>query len=130
MGSTQRAPRHVLIVEDDRVTALVLSEFLAAQGYRTSVATSGPDGLSQFVSGKPDLALVDALLPRMNGFHACYEMKSTDHGSHTPVVLMSAVYRSTEATARAHGVKAAGFLMKPFDLDVLLSHVHQLVGEP
>ena len=130
MGSTSRGPRHVLIVEDDRVTALVLSQFLAAHGYRTSVATNGPEGVAQFAADKPDLALVDALLPRMNGFHACYEMKSTDHGSVTPIVLMSAVYRSTEATARAHGVKAAGFLMKPFDLDLLLTHVHHLVGDP
>jgi DNA-binding response OmpR family regulator len=124
-------PRHVLIVEDDRITALILSEFLAAHGYRTTVATNGHEGVARFMTDPPDLALVDALLPRMNGFQACFEMKHSAHGRHTPVVLMSAVYRNTEnAEARAHGVKAEGFLMKPFDLDVLLARVHALVGAP
>jgi DNA-binding response OmpR family regulator len=121
----------VLIVEDDRVTALVLSEFLAAHGYRTSVAVNGQDGVTRFVEDRPDLALVDALLPRKNGFQACFEMKHSEHGRHTPVMLMSAVYRNTEnAEARAHGVKAEGFLIKPFDLDLLLVRIHELVGAP
>lgn len=131
MGSARREPRHVLIVEDDRITALVLSEFLAAHGYRTSVATNGHDGVTRFIEERPDLALVDALLPRKNGFQACFEMKHSEHGRGTPVVLMSAVYRNTEnAEARAHGVKAEGFLVKPFDLDMLLTRVHELVGDP
>jgi DNA-binding response OmpR family regulator len=124
-------PRHVLIVEDDRVTALILSEFLSSHGYRTSVATNGDAGVEQFLADPPDLALVDALLPRKNGFQACFEMKHSAHGRSTPVVLMSAVYRNLEnAEARAHGVKAEGFLIKPFDLDVLLRRVHALVGDP
>jgi DNA-binding response OmpR family regulator len=131
MATTPREPRHVLIVEDDRVTALVISQYLSAYGYRTSVATNGVDGLSQFLAEKPDLALVDALLPRMDGFHACYEMKHTDHGRRTPVVMMSAVYRNTgNAIARAQGVKAEGFLTKPFDLETLLGRVQDLVGDP
>lgn len=121
----------MLIVEDDRVTALVLSEFLTAHGYRTTVAVNGEDGVAQFIEIRPDLALVDALLPRKNGFQACFEMKHSEHGRATPVMLMSAVYRNTEnAEARAHGVKAEGFLIKPFDLDVLLTYVHELVGDP
>jgi DNA-binding response OmpR family regulator len=124
-------PRHVLIVEDDRVTALILSEFLAAHGYRTSVATNGHEGVEQFMADPPDLALVDALLPRKNGFQACFEMKHSAHGRHTPVMLMSAVYRNLDnAAAHAHGVKAEGFLFKPFDLDVLLERVQALVGGP
>lgn len=127
----QREPRHVLIIEDDRITALVLSEFLAAYGYRTSVATNGEDGVARFLLERPDLALVDALLPRKNGFQTCFEMKQSYHGKYTPVVMMSAVYKNTEtAIERAYDVKAEGFLSKPFDLDVLLERVHELVGEP
>ena len=126
-----REPRHVLIVEDDRITALVLSEFLAAHGYRTSVANNDQDGLVRFLMERPDLALVDALLPRKNGFQACFEMKHSDHGRYTPVVMMSAVYKNTDAaTERALDVKAEGFLSKPFDLDLLLERVHELVGDP
>lgn len=126
-----REPRHVLIIEDDRVTALVLSEFLSAYGYRTSIATNGEDGVVRFLMERPDLALVDALLPRKNGFQACFEMKQSQHGKYTPVVMMSAVYKNTEtAIERAQGVNAEAFLSKPFDLDVLLERVHELVGDP
>ena len=126
-----RTPRHVLIVEDDRVTALVMSEFLSAHGYRTSVATNGKDGVFQFLAALPDLALVDAALPLKNGFDTCLEIKESDHGSKTPVMMMSAVYRNVEtAGAKANKVKAEGFLLKPFDLDVLLECVHELVGDP
>jgi DNA-binding response OmpR family regulator len=127
----QREPRHVLIIEDDRITALVLSEFLSAYGYRTSVASNGEDGVVRFLMERPDLALVDALLPRKNGFQACFEMKQSEHGRYTPVVMMSAVYKHTEtAVERSADVRAEGFLKKPFDLDVLLERVHELVGDP
>ena len=76
-------PRHVLIVEDDRITALVMSEFLNAHGYRTSVATNGKDGVFQFFAALPALALVDAALPMMNGFDAVAEMKDSEHGTRT-----------------------------------------------
>lgn len=131
MLRTARQPRHVLIIEDDQITALVIAEYLNAHGYRTTVATNGLEGLNQFVISQPDLALVDAALPKMNGFQACLEIKSTDHGKATPVMMMSAVYRNLEsAGARATSVKAEGFLLKPFDLDVLLECVHELVGAP
>jgi DNA-binding response OmpR family regulator len=126
-----RAPRHVLIVEDDPTTSLVLSEFLAAYGYRISVASNGPEGIAKFANEQPDLALVDVLLPRKNGFEACHEMKMfTAHGRTTPVLLMSAVYRDTRhATEYARSLTADGFLLKPFDLDVLLERVRALIGE-
>jgi DNA-binding response OmpR family regulator len=130
-GTEPGIPRHVLIVEDDVVTALVLSEFLSAYGYRISVAKNGPEGVEKFTSERPDLAIVDVLLPRKNGFETCYEMKSfTAHGAETPVLLMSAVYRNTKhATEYARTLWADGFLQKPFDLDTLLERVRVLIGE-
>jgi two-component system response regulator MprA len=120
-----------LIVEDDRITALVLSEFLTSHGYRTTITTNGYEAVTWFNELHPDLALVDVLLPRKNGFQVCFEMKGTEHGRETPVVLMSAVYRDAgDGAARAHRVHAEGFLVKPFDLDDLLHHVHDLVGDP
>jgi len=123
--------RRVLIVEDDYTAALVMSQYLEAHGYRTSVARNGIEGLATFVDDKPDIAFVDCALPKRNGFEVCFEMKQTHHGRTTPVVLMSAVYRNTEsAMEHARTKLAAGFLHKPFDLDVMLGWVRQLVGEP
>jgi DNA-binding response OmpR family regulator len=120
-----------LIVEDDSMTALILSEFLSSHGYRTTVTTNGFEAVSWFKELEPDLALVDILLPRKNGFQVCYEMKGCEHGQVTPVVLMSAVYRDVyDGEARALRVRAEGFLVKPFDLEELLTRVQELVGDP
>jgi DNA-binding response OmpR family regulator len=119
---------HVLIVEDDRITALVLSEFLRAHGYRTSVATNGSDGVAKFLEDPPDLVLCDALLPRVNGFNACQQMKDSELGASVPIVMMSAYYRShQQAQQQVPWLDVDGFLVKPFDLDILLDRVQSLV---
>lgn len=123
--------RHVLIVEDDEITALVISEYLAAWGYRTTVAHNGTEGISKFMTLEPDMALVDVLLPKKDGFDVCFVMKASEHGKKAPVMLMSAIYRDVdEAETYARGLAAAGFIKKPFDLDLLVSRVHDLIGPP
>jgi CheY-like chemotaxis protein len=119
-----------MIVEDDSISALVMSQYLEAHGYETIVARNGLEGVSAFAEEKPDVAFVDCALPRKNGFEACLEMKHSEHGRHTPVVLMSAVYRNTQAASeRASSVAAEGFLRKPFDLDVMVEWVRELVDQ-
>jgi DNA-binding response OmpR family regulator len=117
----------VLIVEDDQVTALVISEYLQAHGYRTSVARNGPEAMAMFHAEAPDLALVDVQLPRKDGFQVCYEMRAT--GLPTMIVLMSAHERNVEQAELFVGsFLGDGFLLKPFDLDVLVERVYALVG--
>lgn len=122
--------RHVLIVEDDEVTAFVLQEWLGACGYRTSVASNGAEGIAKFNAERPDIALVDVLLPRKDGYDVCFAMKKSEHGRHTPVVLMSAIYRDKDkAEQLVKDAHADGFLLKPFDLDVVASRVEELVNK-
>jgi DNA-binding response OmpR family regulator len=125
------ATQHVLIIEDDRVTALVISEYLASHGYRTTVATNGHDGIESFISDRPDLVLCDALLPRVNGFDACTEMRNSTYGGLVPIVMMSAFFRShRQAMDQVPGLDVDGFLVKPFDLDILLDRVVALLPQP
>ena len=121
----------MLIVEDDDMTALVMSEYLASFGYRVTVAKNGDEGIRKFKDDPPDLVFVDVLLPRRDGFEVCFAIKAHEHGKRVPVVLMSAVYRDVEEAERyAHGLLAVGFLKKPFDLDLLVERVHELIGPP
>jgi two-component system response regulator VanR len=127
MGKAQ----HVLIVEDDRVTSLVISEFLAAHGYRTTIAANGLSGVECFRADRPDLVLCDALLPRVNGFDTCSAMRHSSDGVSVPIVMMSAYYRShRQAVEQVPGLDVDGFLVKPFDLDILLDRVQSLLREP
>jgi DNA-binding response OmpR family regulator len=120
--------QHVLIIEDDRVTALVISEYLAAHGYRTTIASNGQEGVDRFEADRPDLVLCDALLPRVNGFDACTAMRNTTFGCVVPIVMMSAFYRShRQAMDQVPELDVDGFLVKPFDLDILLDRVAALL---
>ena len=109
----------------------ILSDFLAANGYETIAASSGPEGMERFERDAPDLCLVDVQLPRKNGFELVREIKSLPAGKTTPVLLMSAVYTDRDQSNRTVqlGTLADGYLSKPFDLVYLLSQVRQLLGE-
>ncbi len=121
--------KKILVVEDDPVNQMILMDFLAANGYQTLAASSGPEGMERFDRDTPDLCLVDIQLPRKNGFELVREMKT--RASQTPVVLMSAVYNEPDQSTRTVqiGALADGYLTKPFDLVELLATVRQLLGE-
>ncbi len=121
----------ILVVEDDPVNGLVLLDFLEAHGYRVLLSKTGPDGVAAFAQDRPDMVLVDVLLPRKNGFEVCFDIKRTERGRETPVLLMSAIYKDVahaEQHARSN-LGAAGFLVKPFGLGDLLTRVRSLIGE-
>jgi two-component system OmpR family response regulator len=121
--------KKILVVEDDPVNQMILIDFLAANGYLTVAASSGPEGIERYDSDRPDLCLVDVQLPRKNGFELVREIKS--RGVATPVLLMSAVYNDQDQSSRTVqlGTLADGYLTKPFDLVYLLAQVRQLLGE-
>jgi DNA-binding response OmpR family regulator len=128
VGST--SVKKILVVEDDPVNLQILSDFLGAHGYDMCAAATGPEGVAQFWSQRPDLMLVDVQLPRKNGFEVCWEIKRTPEGENTPVLLMSAVYSPRDEQDRfAAPSLAAGYLSKPFDLGDLLSRVKRLIGD-
>jgi CheY-like chemotaxis protein len=123
--------KKILVVEDDPVNQMILLDFLAANGYQTLAASTGPEGIERFERDAPDLLLVDIQLPRKNGFELLREIKGRPEGKSTPVVLMSAVYNHRDQSARTIqlGTLADGYLSKPFDLVQLLAQVRRLLGE-
>ena len=121
--------KSILVVEDDPVNGLVLLDFLEAHGYRVYLSKTGPDGVAAFQKDRPDMVLVDVLLPRKNGFEVCFDIKRSEHGRTTPLLLMSAIYKDVEhAEGYRKDLGAAGFLTKPFELSELLTRVESLIG--
>ncbi|RMG95106.1 MAG: response regulator [Deltaproteobacteria bacterium] len=120
----------ILIVEDDPVSAEVLSTYLEAHGYETRTARTGPEALQMYKTARPDLMLVDVQLPYRNGFEVTHEIRKMPEGRDVPVVLMSAVYTSAERgkAYAAKGLRAQDFLVKPFDLDTMLTRVRELLS--
>jgi len=122
--------KRILLVEDDPVGALVLTDFLTAHGYRVSYARTGAEGAARFQVEKPDMMLIDVMLPRKNGFELCFEVKRTEHGRGMPVILMSAYYRDEDhAQKYKDELRAQAYFVKPFDLKSMLSRIQELLGE-
>ena len=121
----------ILIVEDDPVNGQVLSDFLGAHGYDPILARSGPEGVRRFGESRPDLAILDVLLPEKNGFEVAFEIRQAPGGSDLPLVMMSAVYtdlEQAESYAR-DSLKAAAYLVKPFSPEELQLLLRRYLGE-
>lgn len=123
--------KKILVVEDDNVSARMLRDYLDAHGYATSLASTGPEGLSKFHAEIPDLLILDVALPLKNGLEVCFDVKRTAQGQATPVLVMSAVYRDADhVESYVKGdLRAQGYLAKPFELRALLERVRDLIGE-
>ena len=121
----------IVLVEDATVSAMVLEDFLGANGYAVTRAKNGVEGVERFEKDQPDLLLVDVMLPRKNGFEVCFEVKRTERGRHTPVLLMSAFYRDEDHGAKyAHeGLRADAYMVKPFDMQQMLARIRELLAE-
>ena len=98
------APKaRILVVEDDAAIAYGLQKNLQFEGYEVLVATDGEAGLQQAVDGRPDLIILDIMLPRMNGFEICETLRKKKID--VPVIFLTA--KTLEATRSWGSIWAA-----------------------
>ena len=114
------APQTVLIVEDDEAIADSIAYALGRAGFRTLTAADGGQGLRLFRQQRPDLVILDLMLPQMDGWRVTEELRRED--PRVPVIVCSA--RSSEFD-RVHGLEmgADDYVTKPFSMKELLARV-------
>lgn len=103
--------RSVLLVDDEPATLDLLCASLEAEGWTVFVATSGPAALDAARRSRPDLVVLDAGLPGLDGFATCRRLKSDPAMTHTPVVFLSAM-EPTSGARRAQEAGGAEFIEK------------------
>lgn len=107
-----------------------LREPLESAGYTVEVAKDGLKAIEVFNSLKPDLTLIEAMLPKKHGFEVCEELKKTQHGSMTPIVIVTSVYKGRKYRTQAlHHYGCDEYLEKPIASDKLLATVKRLIGD-
>lgn len=112
----------IMIVEDDEDMRTLLCEFLEDSGYLVYDAGNGLSAMQIMRQHKPDIALLDVMLPDMDGYEICRWMKQEDSVKDTPVIFITA--RSALGDKLAGYVAGARcYLCKPFSLDDLLEQV-------
>jgi len=113
----------ILVIEDDASIRLGLEDTLRAKGYEVAVATRGQAGLEQAERSKPDLIILDIMLPDLDGFEVCRRLKNPRGGMpEVPIIMLSA--RGAELD-RVRGLElgADDYVTKPFSLMELLARV-------
>lgn len=118
------ALHRILIIEDEPAMRTALVDLLAAEGYRTLAAADGADGLQRALAEQPDLILLDVMLPRLDGFSVCAELRRLARP--TPILLLTAKGRVDD---RVTGLDAGAddYLVKPFSSEELLARVRALL---
>ena len=113
----------VLIVEDDRNIQELLQMYLEKEGYAVTVASDGGQGLSKFRSIKPDLVLLDVMMPVMDGWAVCKAIRSEGQ---TPVIMLTA---KGETDNKVAGLKAGAddYITKPFEMREVLARIEAVL---
>lgn len=114
---------HVLLVEDDEVIRETTQLSLERDGFRVTAAADGAAGLAAFAAAPPDVALLDVMLPGMNGVSLCRRIRER---SLIPVIMVSARDDPIDIVV---GLEAGAddYVTKPFDTAVLLARVHAVL---
>ena len=114
----------ILIIEDEAPMRTALTDLLAAEGYRVLSAVDGESGLRRAIEEKPDLVLLDVMMPKLDGFALCAELRRL---ALTMPVLMLTAKGQIEDRVAGLDVGADDYLVKPFSTEELLARVRALL---
>ncbi len=117
---------HILVVDDDRGMRFALRKVLEADGYRISEAGDGAQALAACQQEMPDLVLMDAVMPVMDGFTACTHIHELPDTVHPPVLIITALDEES-SIERAFGAGATDYIPKPVHFALLRQRVLRLV---
>jgi len=114
----------ILLVEDEPGLVLTLTDLLSGEGYTVEVARDGEIAVEKAVAVKPDVIVLDVMLPRKSGFDVCRELR--DQGQQTAILMLTA---RTQVVDRVQGLKigADDYLTKPFDPSEFLARIEALL---
>jgi CheY-like chemotaxis protein len=119
---------HTILLVDDSRTSLFLERMILQQGpYRLLTASDGQEGVERALAERPDLILMDVVMPRMNGFQALRTLRARPETSSTPVILVTT--RGEPANVEeGYEAGCSDYVTKPIDAEELLTKVKSCLG--
>jgi two-component system alkaline phosphatase synthesis response regulator PhoP len=120
--------KKVVIIDDERIILESLRIFFTDSGYDVHLAADGISGFKMVEKEKPDLVVVDILLPGLNGVALCEKLRSNELYLHIPIILMTGVYKDVNLRMYVHKGLANDFIEKPFKENELLIKIDRLLG--
>ena len=122
-------PKKILLIDDEEDLVTMLGFRLEASGLRVVGASGGREGIEKAKKEKPDLILLDLMMPNMDGFEVAVRLSEDSSTKSIPIVIFTAAV-SPELAEKIRQTHAVGYLTKPFEPEVLIAKVKKvLLGE-
>jgi len=127
LGGSHMGKARLLIVEDDNDISNMLRIYFSSQGYDVETALRGGDALEKTRQSMPHLIVLDIMLPDINGYEVCRQLRTTTRTSHIPVIFLT---QKDERSDRLQGLElgADDYITKPFDIDELKLRVQNAIA--
>ena len=119
--------KRVLIVDDEPNILISLEFLMKREGYEVQVARDGEEGLALAGSWRPDVVLLDVMMPRKSGFDVCQAIRADTALAGMRIVMLTAKGRDTDV-AKGLALGADAYLTKPFSTQELVRRVRELLG--
>lgn len=118
--------KRILVVDDDSHIRELVKENLGEEGYRVFTANDGLSAMNMIKNHKPDLIVLDIMMPEMDGWEVCKTIR--DSGKKIKIIMLSARSTSRDRMIGIRILKADRYLTKPFDIEDLLAEVRRLLN--
>ena len=118
--------KRILIVDDEPTSLKIAQEACESGGYEAITAQDGLDALVKIKKQAPDLVVLDVMMPEINGYDVCYQLRFNKDFQQLPIVLMTV--RDQELSADIGERVNIDYLQKPFDQEVLLQKIAALLS--
>ena len=113
----------ILIIEDEESIQNIIKAFLEDAGYTVVLAADGLEGIEQFRVNKPDLVLLDLMLPKIDGFAVCEILRKE---SHVPIIMLTAL-DDDDSQMKGFDALADDYITKPFSMPVVMKHIEAVL---
>jgi CheY-like chemotaxis protein len=121
------APYQILVVDDNDMNLLLITKILELDGYHVSTANNAEQAILAMMKQVPDLAVLDVMMPDMDGFSLCKKLRQPPLNISAPIVMLTALNTSLD---RQHALQAGAneIWSKPFDLDLFRKRIGELLN--
>ncbi len=117
----------IVVADDDPIVTKFLSAVFRDEGFEVSIAEDGEKALKVIKEAKPDLVILDLVMPYHDGFEICQKIKAAGETANVPVIILSMKEREQDAL-RAFEVGADDYIRKPFNALELVARARKLMG--
>jgi CheY-like chemotaxis protein len=119
-------PNTILIVDDNEMNLTLISKILGLDGYKVTLASNGMEAIQSVMQHMPDLAVLDVMMPDMNGFELCRKLRQPPLNATFPIVLLTAMSSDMEKQ-QALDAGADDIWSKPFDMELFRRRIGELL---